>query len=90
MQDLLAVPGLQDLLAGLGIYSQRHMTRLDQLLRSSFLLDFTLARLQVVTPAKDLIEENTEDASQEAVKEVASLLICRPHSEAIPVIPKYP
>ena len=89
VQDLLEVPGLQDLLAGLGIYSQRHITRLDQLLRSSFLLDFTLARLQVVTPAKDLIEENMEDASQAALKEVAAVLICRLIFRSVPVIPVY-
>ena len=49
-QSLMDVPGIEELLAGMAAYTQRHIARMDRLLRSSFLVDYTLARLQVVTP----------------------------------------
>lgn len=44
---LLAVPGAGELLEALAAYSSRHLGRVERLLRSSFLLDATLASMQV-------------------------------------------
>ncbi len=47
---LLAVPGVGTLLDGLAAYTQRHMARLDRLLRATALLDYTLGAMRVVAP----------------------------------------
>jgi hypothetical protein len=39
--------GLSELLDGLTVYTQRHMSRLDRLVRSTYLLDYTLASMKV-------------------------------------------
>ena len=39
--------GLPDLLDGLAVYTQRHLSRLDRLVRSTYLLDYTLASMKV-------------------------------------------
>jgi hypothetical protein len=44
---LLAVPGAGELLEALAAYTGRHLGRVERLLRSSFLLDATLASMQV-------------------------------------------
>lgn len=41
---------MQDLLEALASYTQRHFVRVDRLVRSSFLLDYTLASMNVVMP----------------------------------------
>ncbi|KAL0037148.1 hypothetical protein WJX79_002653 [Trebouxia sp. C0005] len=49
-QTLLKIPGMQDLVEALASYTQRHFARMDRLVRSSFLLDYTLASMNVLTP----------------------------------------
>ncbi len=41
---------MQDLIEALASYTQRHFTRMDRLVRSSFLLDYTLASMNVLMP----------------------------------------
>ena len=50
VQTLLKIPGMQDLVEALASYTQRHFARMDRLVRSSFLLDYTLASMNVLTP----------------------------------------
>jgi len=50
LQVLLKVPGMQDLVEALASYTQRHFARMDRLVRSSFLLDYTLASVNVLMP----------------------------------------
>ena len=50
-QVLLKTPGMQDLVEALASYTQRHYVRLDRLVRSTFLLDYTLASMNVLMPA---------------------------------------
>lgn len=52
-QVLLKVPGMQDLVEALASYTQRHFVRMDRLVRSSFLLDYTLASMNVLMPEED-------------------------------------
>lgn len=53
MQALLQLPGMQDLVEALASYTQRHFVRIDRLVRSSFLLDYTLASMNVIMPEAD-------------------------------------
>ena len=52
-QALMSLPGMQDLLEALASYTQRHFVRIDRLVRSSFLLDYTLASMNVILPEAD-------------------------------------
>lgn len=47
---LLKIPGAADLVEALLSYTQRHFVRMDRLVRSTFLLDYTLASMNVLTP----------------------------------------
>lgn len=49
----MSLPGMQDLLEALASYTQRHFVRIDRLVRSSFLLDYTLASMNVMMPEAD-------------------------------------
>ncbi|KAL0028929.1 hypothetical protein WJX77_006509 [Trebouxia sp. C0004] len=49
-QALLKIAGMQDLVEALASYTQRHFARMDRLVRSSFLLDYTLASMNVLMP----------------------------------------
>lgn len=49
----LQINGISELLEGLIPYSQRHFSRVDRLVRSTFLLDYTLMRMSVVDPDVD-------------------------------------
>lgn len=44
---------MQDLLEALASYTQRHFVRIDRLVRSSFLLDYTLSSMNVIMPEAD-------------------------------------
>ncbi len=51
VQALLAVPGVAEVLEGLAAYTQNHFARVSRLQRSAYLLDYTLASMDVLTPA---------------------------------------
>ena len=53
MQALLTIAGLEDLLAGIGPYSQRHIAHLDRLMCSSFVVDYSLSRLSHISDSAD-------------------------------------
>uniref|UniRef100_A0A383VI50 U3 small nucleolar RNA-associated protein 13 C-terminal domain-containing protein n=1 Tax=Tetradesmus obliquus TaxID=3088 RepID=A0A383VI50_TETOB len=63
-EQILEVPGSRELLDGLLAYSQRHAARLDRLMRSTFLLDYTLAASQVLLPEHEL-EQQQQDGQQQ-------------------------
>eukprot|EP00798_Chlamydomonas_sp_ICE-L_P002642 gene2643-5017_t len=58
---LAALPGCKDLVSALMVYTQRHFTRMDRLLRSSFLMEYTLASMKVLDPEGDLGGEDMAD-----------------------------
>ncbi|KAB2049401.1 hypothetical protein ES319_A13G173800v1 [Gossypium barbadense] len=69
--EIIEIKSISELLEGLIPYSQRHFSRIDRLIRSTFLLDYTLLRMSVIEPAtqddlktKSLLhsEKNEEDA----------------------------
>ena len=49
----MQIKGISELLEGLIPYSQRHFSRVDRPVRSTFLLDYTLTRMSVVDPDVD-------------------------------------
>lgn len=57
-QELLKVPGLQLLLEGVAPYTQRHFARADRLLRSTYVVDYVLGAMSVLSP-----EEGQEGVS---------------------------
>ena len=50
MQELAGLQGMREAARALHAYTGRHMARLQRLLQASYLLDFTLDRLNVVVP----------------------------------------
>lgn len=46
----LQIKGISDVLEGLIPYTQRHFSRIDRLVRSTFLLDYTLTGMSVIEP----------------------------------------
>lgn len=50
-QVLLKIAGMQDLVEALLSYTQRHFVRMDRLVRSTFLLDYTLTSMNVLMPS---------------------------------------
>ncbi|KAK3279341.1 hypothetical protein CYMTET_12771 [Cymbomonas tetramitiformis] len=59
-EKLAALPGAQGILAAIQGYTQRHYTRIDQMVRSTFLLDYTLTGLQVLEELENELEEADE------------------------------
>ncbi|GLJ48904.1 hypothetical protein SUGI_1031530 [Cryptomeria japonica] len=53
--DIMEVRGINELLEGLIPYSQRHYSRIDRFVRSTFLLDYTLASMSVLTPPETVL-----------------------------------
>ncbi|KAM3370025.1 hypothetical protein ACQJBY_017725 [Aegilops geniculata] len=68
--DILEIKGISELLEGLIPYSQRHFSRVDRLVRSTFLLDYTLTRMSVVDPDVDAgtTKDVTNDPSMDNVE----------------------
>jgi hypothetical protein len=50
----LQVPGVEQFIEGIIPYAKRHLSRIDRLSRSTFLLDYTLARMSVLLPEENL------------------------------------
>ena len=51
------VPGIRQAVEGLVPYTERHLARIQRLVRSTFLLDYTLAAMVVLPPGEGLEEE---------------------------------
>lgn len=49
LQALRQIPGVEEILAAIVPYTQRHVAHLDRLLCSSFVLDYSLSRLQYIS-----------------------------------------
>lgn len=48
LQELRKIPGIEDILAAIVPYTQRHVAHLDRLLCSSYVLDYSLSRLNYI------------------------------------------
>ncbi|XP_042443628.1 transducin beta-like protein 3 [Zingiber officinale] len=58
--DIMEVKGVSELLEGLIPYSQRHFSRIDRLVRSTFLLDYILTRMSVLDPEATIMANNDD------------------------------
>ncbi|KAK8950212.1 hypothetical protein KSP40_PGU005919 [Platanthera guangdongensis] len=56
--EITEIKGISELLEGLIPYSQRHFSRVDRLVRSSFLLDYILNRMNVIEPENNSLKWN--------------------------------
>jgi U3 small nucleolar RNA-associated protein 13 len=51
--ELVTIPGVGALLEAIEAYTRRHFARTDRLLRSTFVVDYVLGAMNVLTPAND-------------------------------------
>ena len=58
------MPGLHGVLEGLVPYTQRHFNRADRLLRSTYLVDYVLGVMNVLTPEEEEGEEAAAGGQQ--------------------------
>lgn len=59
-QELLSIQGFDGILEGIEAYTNRHRSRVDRLIRSSYILDYILSVMGALTPvmADDTFERN--------------------------------
>jgi U3 small nucleolar RNA-associated protein 13 len=50
---IVEIPQVRELMEGIAPYTKRHASRIDRLSRSIFLLDYTLARMNVLLPVSE-------------------------------------
>ncbi len=62
-QDLLSIHGFDGILEGIEAYTNRHRSRVDRLIRSSYILDYILGVMGALTPVMndDTSNENRKD-----------------------------
>ncbi|XP_050224237.1 protein TORMOZ EMBRYO DEFECTIVE [Mercurialis annua] len=73
--EILEIKGVRELLEGLIPYSQRHFSRVDRLVRSTFLLDYTLTGMSVIEPDTKDAEPNYESHESSNAKNKESLVL---------------
>ncbi|KAH7538432.1 protein TORMOZ EMBRYO DEFECTIVE [Ziziphus jujuba] len=59
--EIIEMKGIGELLEGLIPYSQRHFSRIDRLVRSTFLLDYTLTGMSVIEPETDDVKNSKDN-----------------------------
>ncbi|KAJ0989940.1 hypothetical protein J5N97_008296 [Dioscorea zingiberensis] len=59
-EEILEIKGIGELIEGILPYSKRHFTRMDRLVRSTFLLDYTLSQMSVLEPKTGVLSSKTE------------------------------
>lgn len=59
--QILEIKGISELLEGLIPYSQRHFSRIDRLVRSTFLLDYILTGMSVIDPEGGTLPSKDEE-----------------------------
>lgn len=67
--EIIKMKGVGELLEGLIPYTQRHFSRIDRLVRSTLLLDYTLTGMSVIEPETDLSELNKKSVVVELKNE---------------------
>ncbi|GAY62199.1 hypothetical protein CUMW_215890 [Citrus unshiu] len=73
--EIIEIKGISDVLEGLIPYTQRHFSRIDRLVRSTFLLDYTLTGMSVIEPdtearevkAESLVDSNVHQDANDVV-----------------------
>ena len=52
-EELMAIQGVDGILDGIDVYTKRHRSRVDRLIRSSYVVDFILGVMGALTPVSD-------------------------------------
>ncbi|XP_024403982.1 protein TORMOZ EMBRYO DEFECTIVE [Physcomitrium patens] len=63
VSKIVEIPQVRELMEGIIPYTKRHSSRIDRLSRSIFLLDYTLARMNVLIPVDNLSGPEIKDAA---------------------------
>ncbi|PON77530.1 Guanine nucleotide-binding protein, beta subunit [Parasponia andersonii] len=66
--EIIEIKGIAELLEGLLPYSQRHFSRVDRLVRSTYLLDYTLTGMSVIEPEADTRKLEESSSLQSTMK----------------------
>lgn len=67
--EITEMRGIGELLEGIIPYSQRHFSRMDRLIRGTYLLDYTLTGMSVIEPETDAKEIKDEPETWSEVKD---------------------
>ncbi|KAJ7956236.1 Transducin beta-like protein 3 [Quillaja saponaria] len=73
--EIVEIKGIGELLEGLIPYSQRHFSRIDRLVRSTFLLDYTLTGMSVIEPETDSTKLKDESGLHSETNDPGQLLL---------------
>ncbi|KAK8542849.1 hypothetical protein V6N12_015427 [Hibiscus sabdariffa] len=76
--EIIEIKGISELLEGLIPYSQRHFSRIDRLIRSTFLLDYTLTRMSVIEPVTqdDLKTKSLSHSGKNTAQFMQAMRLC--------------
>ncbi|GMH45250.1 hypothetical protein BSKO_13207 [Bryopsis sp. KO-2023] len=81
-EQITSVPGVSSIIDGLHAYTSRHFARIDRIIRSTFLLDYALANMNVLVPEQNILPQldaeqphrrNSAEAAQKGVLEELDL-----------------
>lgn len=69
IETLVKIPNGTEILNGIEAYSHRHYDRIDRLIRSTYLLDYTLECMDVLlTNENDLMDGNDDSVDEVEIK----------------------
>lgn len=71
----MQIKGIAELLEGLIPYTQRHFSRIDRLVRSTFLLDYVLTGMSVIEPDIDARELKPKSSVHSEVKDTDHVVL---------------
>ncbi|KAJ0039122.1 hypothetical protein Pint_22236 [Pistacia integerrima] len=73
--EIIEIKGISELLEGLIPYTQRHFSRIDRLVRSTFLLDYILTGMSVIEPDIDARELKPKSWAHSDVKDTDHVVL---------------
>lgn len=76
---IVSIPGISSVLDGLQAYTLRHFSRINRIIQSSFLVDYTLSSMNVLIP-----EDNKGSNLLDASKDSPELVVAEAIAEEVP------
>lgn len=58
LNELVLLPGISEVIRGMVPYTEKHLNRLDDLSTQSYIVDYTLSRMNVLNPAQVKLEND--------------------------------
>ncbi|CAN6486533.1 unnamed protein product [Victoria cruziana] len=89
-REIIEIKGVGELIEGLVSYSQRHFSRMDRLVRSTFLLDYVLTEMSVICPENGSEASNDDADDGLAIKSNVDMLLSTKDGkdESVPKLPE--